>query len=58
MINGTLVPTTLVGSYPQPGWLVDKDMLLGSGPPRVRMTQVWRFQEPLLEEEWSARACH
>lgn len=50
MINGTLVPTTLVGSYPQPGWLVDKDMLLGSGPPRVRMTQVWRFQEPLLEE--------
>jgi len=45
-----LIPTTLVGSYPQPGWLVDKDKLLGSGPPRVRMREVWRVPEDRLEE--------
>lgn len=45
-----LLPTTLVGSYPQPDWLVDKEMLLGSGPPRVRMQKVWRVAEPQLEE--------
>ncbi len=46
----TLIPTTLVGSYPQPAWLVDKDILLGSGPPRVRMREVWRPDEARLEE--------
>lgn len=46
----TLIPTTLVGSHPQPDWLVDKEKLLGSGPPRVRMREVWRVQEDLLEE--------
>lgn len=45
-----LIPTTLVGSYPQPSWLVDKDKLLGSGPPRVRMRDVWRVPEASLEE--------
>ena len=45
-----LLPTTLVGSYPQPGWLVDKDMLLKSGPPRVRMRQVWRVAQEQLQE--------
>ncbi len=45
-----LIPTTLVGSYPQPDWLVDKEILLASGPPRVRMRQVWRPPEALLEE--------
>jgi 5-methyltetrahydropteroyltriglutamate--homocysteine methyltransferase len=45
-----LIPTTLVGSYPQPGWLVDKEMLLASGPPRIRMSEVWRPPEALLEE--------
>ena len=50
MINGTLIPTTLVGSYPQPDWLVDKEGLLGSGPPRVRMHQVWRVDDARLEE--------
>ena len=44
-----LLPTTLVGSYPQPEWLVDRDKLLGSGPPRVRMREVWRVPPPLLE---------
>ena len=32
-----LIPTTLVGSYPQPDWLVDKAELLSHGPPRTRM---------------------
>ncbi|MFP6748951.1 MAG: 5-methyltetrahydropteroyltriglutamate--homocysteine methyltransferase [Alphaproteobacteria bacterium] len=45
-----LIPTTLVGSYPQPDWLVHKDILLGSGPPRVRMRDVWRPPEELLEQ--------
>lgn len=40
----TLIPTTLVGSYPQPGWLVDKEKLLGNAPPRIRMTDVWRLK--------------
>ena len=45
-----LIPTTLVGSYPQPAWLVDKEILLSSGPPRVRMEKVWRVAGALLEE--------
>lgn len=47
---GTLIPTALVGSYPQPEWLVDKTILLGSGPPRVRMKEVWRPPAALLDE--------
>jgi 5-methyltetrahydropteroyltriglutamate--homocysteine methyltransferase len=46
-----LLPTTVVGSYPQPNWLVDHEKLLGRGvPPRVRMREVWRVPEPYLEE--------
>lgn len=45
-----LIPTTLVGSYPQPAWLVDKDILLSSGPPRVQMEKVWRIREAEREE--------
>ena len=45
-----LIPTMLVGSYPQPSWLVDKDKLLSSGPPRVRMRNVWRIDDAYLEE--------
>ncbi|MFC3228606.1 5-methyltetrahydropteroyltriglutamate--homocysteine methyltransferase [Marinibaculum pumilum] len=45
-----LLPTALVGSYPQPGWLVDREVLLGSKPPRVRMEQVWRFDGALRTE--------
>jgi 5-methyltetrahydropteroyltriglutamate--homocysteine methyltransferase len=44
-----LLPTTLVGSYPQPGWLVDRKVLLGHGPPRVRLKQVWRVPEDEIE---------
>ena len=50
MITDKLIPTTLVGSYPQPAWLVDKDALLGNSPPRVRMRDVWRIPADVLEE--------
>ena len=45
-----LFPTTLVGSYPQPDWLVDKNILMTSGPPRVRMRDVWRPPADLLQQ--------
>ena len=48
-----LIPTALVGNYPQPDWLVDKKILPASGPPRVRMSEVWRLPEELLEEAQS-----
>lgn len=48
-MNHPLIPTTLVGSYPQPDWLVHKDILLGSVPPRIRMRDVWRPAEELLQ---------
>ena len=44
------LPTTVVGSYPQPDWLVDRDMLLSRLPPRVRAREVWRVPEPFLEQ--------
>jgi 5-methyltetrahydropteroyltriglutamate--homocysteine methyltransferase len=43
-----LFPTTLVGSYPQPDWLIDRGKLAGRLPPRVRARELWRIPEPLL----------
>src|SRR5712664_3149721 len=45
-----LFPTTLVGSYPQPEWLIDRRKLAGRFPPRVRARELWRVAEPWLEE--------
>src|SRR2546425_10371538 len=45
-----LFPTTLVGSYPQPEWLIDRRKLAGRFPPRVRARELWRVSEPWLEE--------
>jgi 5-methyltetrahydropteroyltriglutamate--homocysteine methyltransferase len=45
-----LLPTTVVGSYPQPNWLVDHEKLVSRLPPRVRARDVWRIPEPYLEE--------
>src|SRR5919197_1614498 len=42
--------TTVVGSYPQPGWLIDRDRLAERLPPRVRARELWRVPEPFLEE--------
>jgi 5-methyltetrahydropteroyltriglutamate--homocysteine methyltransferase len=44
-----LLPTTVVGSYPQPDWLVDREMLSKSVP-RTRMTEMWRVPEKYLEQ--------
>ncbi len=44
-----LLATTVVGSYPQPDWLVDRSML-SKGVPRVRLQGMWRVPEPLLEQ--------
>jgi 5-methyltetrahydropteroyltriglutamate--homocysteine methyltransferase len=48
--NDMLFPTTLVGSYPQPEWLIDRTKLAGRFPPRVRAKELWRIPEPLLAE--------
>jgi 5-methyltetrahydropteroyltriglutamate--homocysteine methyltransferase len=44
-----LLPTTVVGSYPQPEWLIDRDVLLGSGVPRIGLPTLWRIPEPLRQ---------
>ncbi len=45
-----LFPTTLVGSYPQPEWLIDRKRLADRFPPRVRARELWRVPEALLPE--------
>jgi 5-methyltetrahydropteroyltriglutamate--homocysteine methyltransferase len=42
--------TTVVGSYPQPNWLIDRERLGDRLPPRVRARELWRVPEPFLEE--------
>src|SRR6195256_281883 len=46
-----LLPTTLVGSYAQPEWLIDRQKLAGRFPPRVRAKELWR-----VAPEWLAQA--
>src|SRR5690242_11854971 len=43
-----LFPTTLVGSFPQPEWLIDRDRLASRLPPRVRAAELWRPAPELL----------
>ncbi|HEY5208072.1 MAG TPA: 5-methyltetrahydropteroyltriglutamate--homocysteine methyltransferase, partial [Stellaceae bacterium] len=45
----TLLPTTIVGSYPQPDWLTDRANLKGRLPPRVRAHEMWRIPAQFLE---------
>src|SRR5262245_9456257 len=45
-----LLPTSLVGSYPQPDWLVDRKNLAGRFPPRVRARELWRVAPEWLEQ--------
>ncbi|HYB25965.1 MAG TPA: hypothetical protein VEF89_05075 [Solirubrobacteraceae bacterium] len=42
--------STVVGSYPQPEWLIDREALGSHSVPRVRVSQAWRIPEPYLEE--------
>src|ERR1700754_4988684 len=45
-----LLPTTLVGSYPQLDWLIDREKLAGRFPPRVRAKELWRVAPEWLEQ--------
>jgi 5-methyltetrahydropteroyltriglutamate--homocysteine methyltransferase len=46
----TLLPTTVVGSYPQPDWLIDRERLTHLPPVRIRAQELWRLPEPWLEQ--------
>ncbi|MGH7906501.1 MAG: uroporphyrinogen decarboxylase family protein [Candidatus Binataceae bacterium] len=50
MSSETLIPTTVVGSYPQPDWLIDRENLRGRLPVRVRAREMWRVPEEFLEQ--------
>jgi 5-methyltetrahydropteroyltriglutamate--homocysteine methyltransferase len=49
MVRDSLL-TTVVGSYPQPDWLVDRENLKNRLPPRVRARELWRVGEKFLEQ--------
>jgi 5-methyltetrahydropteroyltriglutamate--homocysteine methyltransferase len=44
------IPTSLVGSYAQPNWLIDRERLRDRFPPRVRARELWRVDPRYLEE--------
>ena len=46
----SLLPTTVVGSFPQPDWLIDREGLSSRLPPRVRAVELWRVAPELLEQ--------
>jgi 5-methyltetrahydropteroyltriglutamate--homocysteine methyltransferase len=48
-VTGRLL-TTVIGSYPQPEWLVDRKNLQSRLPPRIRAREIWRIPEPLLQQ--------
>ena len=50
-MNGKLLPTSVVGSYAQPDWLIDRAAMAAGSPPRVREQSLWR-----VEEEWLGQA--
>src|SRR5919206_288129 len=45
-----LLPTSLVGSYAQPEWLIDRKKLAGRFPPRTRAKELWRVSPEFIEE--------
>ena len=49
-----LIPTTVIGSYPQPAWLVDHDLLVAKGVPRTRAADVWRVPPDQLDDALDA----
>lgn len=52
-MESRLFPTSLVGSYPQPDWLIDRTKLAGRFPPRIRAFELWRIPEAFLAEAQS-----
>ena len=51
-----LFPTTLVGSFPQPDWLIDRARLAGRFPPRVRAKELWRVSRVLDRHRMTPRS--
>src|SRR5215469_16351762 len=49
-MTDVLLPTSLVGSYAQPDWLIDRNKLAGRFPPRVRARELWRVIPEFLEQ--------
>jgi 5-methyltetrahydropteroyltriglutamate--homocysteine methyltransferase len=49
-VSERLLSPTVIGSYPQPAWLIDRDALGSHSVPRVRMAGAWRIPEPYLAE--------
>src|SRR6478672_4709479 len=49
-MNKVLLPTSLVGSYAQPDWLIDRKKLANRFPPRVRASELWRVAPEFIEE--------
>src|SRR6516164_7622011 len=49
-MTDVLLPTSLVGSYAQPDWLIDRNKLAGRFPPRVRAWELWRIAPEFLEQ--------
>jgi 5-methyltetrahydropteroyltriglutamate--homocysteine methyltransferase len=49
-----LIPTTVIGSYPQPSWLIDRALLVEKGVPRTRAADVWRIAPDELDEALDA----
>src|SRR6202161_4332722 len=45
-----VLPTSLVGSYPQPDWLINREKLAGRFPPRVRAKELWRVDPEYLAQ--------
>ena len=50
IMTNTLLPTTLVGSYAMPDWLIDREKLASRFPPRTRARELWRVDPEFLEE--------
>ncbi len=49
-MSAILFPCTIVGSYPQPEWLIDRQKLAGRFPPRVRARELWRIAPEFLAQ--------
>ena len=49
-MNTKLIPTTTVGSYPQPDWLIDRQALMSGPVPRTRRSELWRIPDEHLEQ--------
>ena len=50
MADLPFLPTSIVGSLPQPDWLIDRDRLAHQFPPRVRARELWRVAPELLDQ--------